>query len=98
MPGKVLLNFVRIHHAMLWRDVLQQQPKLRDVPLAVAKRINGAALDVLPLHHERHIESAVCRDDTQVLIEDQERLADGIDDRLSKRVRTIRVDAWLIAG
>src|SRR6187549_1135309 len=98
MPGKVLLNFVRIHHAMLWRDVLQQQPKLRDVPLIVAKRINGAARDVLPLQHESQIERAVCRDDTKVLIEDQKRLADGIDDRLSKRVRTIRVDAWLIAG
>jgi hypothetical protein len=37
------------------------------------------------------MESAVCSDDTQSLIENQERIADRIHDRLRERVRIIEV-------
>jgi hypothetical protein len=37
------------------------------------------------------MESAVCGDDTQVLIEDQERIADRIDDRLGEHAPGIEV-------
>jgi len=35
--GKVSLDFVSLHHGVLWSDVLQQQPKFGDIPLAVAQ-------------------------------------------------------------
>jgi hypothetical protein len=34
--GKILLDFVSLHHGVVWRNVLQQQPKLGDIPLAIA--------------------------------------------------------------
>jgi hypothetical protein len=43
------------------------------------------------------MEGAICGDDTQVLIEDQERIADRIHDRLGERVRFIEVYERLAA-
>jgi hypothetical protein len=59
--GKIPLNLVCIHHRILWRDVLQQQPKLGDIPLTVAKRIKGTAFNLLPpLRQKCQVERAVC--------------------------------------
>jgi hypothetical protein len=44
------------------------------------------------------MESAVCGDYTQVLIEDQERIADRIDDRLGERTPSIEVYEQLAVG
>jgi hypothetical protein len=76
---------------MLRRDVLQQQPKLGNIPLAIAQPVNRTTLNVLKMHPECLVESAVCGDDTQVLIEDQQRIADRIHDRLGERVPSIEV-------
>jgi hypothetical protein len=38
---EVLLNLESIHHGVLRGDVAEQRTKLRDVPLAVAQRIDG---------------------------------------------------------
>ena len=89
--GKVSLDFVSLHHGVLWRDVLQQQPKLGDIPLTIAQPINRTTMNVLTIHPERLIESAVRSDNTQVLIENQERIADRIYDRLRERVRFVEV-------
>jgi hypothetical protein len=52
-------------------------------------------MNVLTIHPERLIESAVCSDDTQVLIENQERIADRIHDGLRKRARIVEVyEQW----
>jgi hypothetical protein len=52
-------------------------------------------MNVLTLHPERLIESAVCRDDTQVLIENQEGIADRIHDGLGERARIVEVyEQW----
>jgi hypothetical protein len=67
--GKISLHFVSFHHGVLRRDFLQQQPKLGDIPLAIAQSVNRTTLNVLTTHPERLMESAVCSDDTQVLIE-----------------------------
>jgi hypothetical protein len=48
-------------------------------------------LNILTIHPERLMESAVCSDNAQVLIENQERIADRIYDRLRERVRLIEV-------
>jgi hypothetical protein len=89
--GKVSLDFVSLHHGVLWRDVLQQQPKLGDIPLAIAQPIYRTTLNVLTIHPECLMESAVCSDNAQVLIENQEWIADRIYDRLRERVRFIEV-------
>ncbi|HEV2699686.1 MAG TPA: hypothetical protein VGU90_16965 [Terriglobales bacterium] len=89
--GKVSLDFVSLHHGVLWRNVLQQQPKLGDIPLAIAQPIYRTTLNVLTIHPECLMESAVCSDNAQVLIENQERIADRIYDRLRERVRFIEV-------
>jgi hypothetical protein len=89
--GKVALDFVSLHHGVLWRNVLQQQPKLGDIPLAIAQPIYRTTLNVLTIHPERLMESAVCSDNAQVLIENQERIADRIHDRLGERVPSIGI-------
>ena len=94
--GKVSLDFVSLHHGVLWRDVLQQQPKFGDIPLAIAQPIYRTTLNVLTIHPERLIESAICSDNAQVLIENQERIADRIHDRLRERVRFIEVYERLV--
>src|SRR6202040_2265578 len=70
--GKVALDFVSLHHGVPRRHSLQQQPKFRNIPLAVAQPVNWTAMNILTTHPERLIESAVCRDDAQILIENQE--------------------------
>src|SRR4029077_6648040 len=84
-----------LHHGVLWSDVLQQQPKFGDIPLAVAQPIYRPTLNVLTVHPERLIESAVCGDNTQILIKNQERIADRIHERLRERGRLIEVDKRL---
>src|ERR1700746_3122025 len=63
--GKVSFDLVSLHHGVLWRDVLQQQPKFGDIPLAIAQPIYRPTLNVLTIHPARLIESGVCSDDTQ---------------------------------
>ena len=89
--GKISLDFVIFHHRVLWRDVLQQQSKLGNIPLAVTQRVNRTTLKVLTIHPERLLESAICSNDAQTLIEDQEGVTDRIHDRLRKRAHFIEV-------
>ena len=89
--GKIPLDFVSLHRGVLWGDVRQQQPKLRDIPLAVAQLVNRTTLDVLTVHPERPIECAVGGDDAQILIEDQLRITDRVHNRLGERARIIQI-------
>ena len=52
----------------------------------------------MPVDFERKIEGAACGDDTQVLIEDQEGLADRIHDRLGERAPIVDIHEWLTVG
>jgi hypothetical protein len=80
-----MLDFVAFHHRCPRQYLLQQQPEFRDVPLAVAQRVNRDALDFLPFDPEGQVERSAGGDDAQILIEDQQRLANRIDDRQGKR-------------
>ena len=93
-----MLDLVVVHHGVLRQDFFQQHPELRDVPLAVAQRVDWTALNVLPVDLERQIERAARGDDLQVLIEDQERRADRIHDRLCERASIIDVHERLAIG
>ena len=80
---------------MLRCHAFQQQAKLGNIPLAIAQPVNRAAMNVLKIHPERLIESAVCRDDTQILVENQEGIADRIHDRLGERAGIVEVyEQW----
>jgi len=94
--GKISLDFVSLHHGVLGRNVLQQQPKLGDIPLAISQPIYRTTLNILTIQLERLMESAVCSDDAQVLIENQERIADRIYDRLRERVRFVEIYERLV--
>lgn len=96
IPVKVLFDFESLHHGMLGRDVLQEQPKLGNIPLSVAKGIKWTTLDILTVHRECKIKGTICGHDAQVLIEDQERLPDRIDNRLRERTPVVveRLPIW----
>ena len=79
-------------------DILQEQPKLWNIPLPVAQPVNRLAVNVLTVQLERLIESAVGGDDAQVLIEDKQRIADRIHNRLGERARVIEVPDRLAVG
>ena len=82
MTEKFLLDLVAVHDRVLRQDPLQQQAQLGNVPLAVAEGVDRPALDVLAVHPEGQEERAARGDDAQILVEDQQRLADRVDDRL----------------
>ncbi len=88
---KVALDFEGFHRGVLGRHTFQQQPQLGNIPLAVAQPVDRTAMNVLKLHPEGLVESAVCRDDAQILIEDQERIADRIHDGLGEQTPLIKV-------
>ncbi len=89
--GDVLLDLISLHHGMPRQDFLQQQSQIGDVPFAIAQRVDEAALNVLFGDLERQIEGAACRDDAEVFVEDQEGLANGVDDRLRERASIIDI-------
>src|SRR4051794_23262788 len=65
---------------MFGDDLLQKQPKFRDVPNAVIKIINRAALGGLPLRLKCKIERSAGDDNSQITVEDKEGFTDCIDD------------------
>ena len=84
--GKFPLDLVTLHYGVLRRDIFQQEPKRRNIPLPVAQRVNRTIFNVLTGHPERLTKSAVCADDTKVLIEDEKGIPDRIHDPLRERV------------
>ena len=90
--GKFALDLVTIHHGVVPRDIFQQEPKRGDIPLPIAQRVNRTILNVLTSHPERLTKSAVCADDTQILIQDEKRIPDRIHDPLGERVHIIDID------
>ena len=96
--GKFALNLVTIHHGAVPRDTFQQEPKRGDIPLPVAQRVNRTILNVLTSHPERPTKSAVCADDTQILIQDKKGIPDRIHDPLGERVHIIDIDDQLPIG
>jgi hypothetical protein len=83
---------------MLRGDVGQQRAQFRDVPLAIAQRVHRQTLHLLTLHPECQVERAVRGDDAQLLVEHQQGLADGVDDRLGKRMTFIERHSSQVLG
>src|SRR6202035_450426 len=79
-------------YVVLRRDTSQQEPNLRNIRLTASQRVNRTILNVLTSHPERLTKSAVCSDDTKVLVKDEKGIADRIHHPLRERVHIIDVD------
>jgi hypothetical protein len=84
-PRKLVLDFIALHHALLGYDFFQQHAKLWNVPLSIAQRVEKPTFGVLGTDLECRIEGATRGDHPQVFVEDENRLADRIDDALRER-------------
>src|SRR6185312_417421 len=78
----IVLDLVFFHRRMLWNDLLEQLAQRRDVPLAAAQLVEQAAFDLVGRHFEGEIERPARGDDAHLAVEHDERLADGVDDRM----------------
>ena len=85
--GKFMLDLIALHHAVLGNDLFQEHAELRDVPLAVAQRIEQPTLGVLGADLEGQIERAAGGDHAQLLVEDENGLVDRVDNALGERPR-----------
>ena len=74
---------------MLRRDIFQQEPKRGNVPLPVGQSVNRTILNILTSHPERLTKSAVCSDNTKMLIEEEKGIPDRIHDPLGERVSSL---------
>jgi hypothetical protein len=83
---KVVIDLV-CHDGGGFGDHLRQKPpQIVDVPLPVAQPEQALPDGIVALHHEGAKEGGVAVLDLQVLIEDQERLLNGVEDTLRQNV------------
>jgi hypothetical protein len=62
--------------------------------LAITQGVKQSALRFLSVDSEGQIEGAACSDDAQVLVENQQWLAHGINDSLCKSVPIYEIIEW----
>src|ERR1043166_1064552 len=93
--GKLFFDVIVLHHAMLGYDFFQQQSKLWNVPLTVAQFVEQPALGVPGCHLEERIKRAARGYHAQRLVENQDGLADSVDNGLGERTRVCGVDELL---
>ncbi len=86
-----MIHFEAVHGGVFGDDRLKQEPKRRDVPLAVAQGIEQAAQGVLRIDLKYFVEGSTGRQNSEVFVQNQERLVDRIDDRLSKSLGVFNV-------
>ena len=95
---KLVLHLKVVQHTVIGSDLFQQRAQGRNIPLAITQRVQQLALRFLPVDAECQVERAACRNDAQVLVEDQERLAHRINDGLRKRATILNVSKWHAPG
>lgn len=93
-----MLDLEAVHGGLLGNDRLQQQAKGRNIPLAVAERVEQRALGLRGVDFECLVEGAAGGQHAKFLIEDQERLGDRVDDRLRQRLRILDIRDGLKHG
>src|SRR5580704_5165576 len=79
-----MLDFVLSHGSLLGNDFSKQQTKLRNIPLTVSEVIQKFALRVVGIHFERQIERSARGNDTKLVIENNERFSNRIDNSVRK--------------
>ena len=79
-----MLDFVVFHGSLLGNDFSKQQTELRNIPLAVSEIIQELALSIVGIDLECQIERSARGNDPQILIEDNERFSNRVDDSVRK--------------
>src|SRR6476660_9714957 len=79
-----MLDFVVFHWSLLGNDFSKQQTKLRNIPLTVSELIQEFALSVVGIDFERQIERSARSNDPKILIEDNKRFSNRVDDSVRK--------------
>src|SRR5580704_16301545 len=80
---EVVLQLEVVENRTLGNNIFQESAQIGDVPLAVAQLVNQAVLGFFEGDLKSLVEGAVTRSHPQSGIENQERLAHGVDDVLS---------------
>src|SRR4029078_2484151 len=81
---KLSIDFVSFDRRAAGCDRFQKVPKLEDVPLTAVNLVKSPPNDVVSHEPKSLEEGAAGGDDTQILIENHEWIADGIDGGLAK--------------
>lgn len=91
-PVKLLLDFECFQGDVISRGVRQKRLELWDIPLPIPQNMDRTSLNVLTFRPKRRVKAAVRGYNAEVLIEDQERFAGRIDDRLCERAHITKFD------
>ena len=81
---EAVLDLERLDGPVLRQDLREQLAQARDVPLAVAELVDQAPLGLRAIDLKRVVEGAVGGQHPQILAQDEERLADRVDDALAQ--------------
>jgi hypothetical protein len=81
---KIMLHIVVFHGSSLREIFPQEHAKLRNIPLAVTEVIQELAQGIHGIDFERQIEGLARGNDAKILIKNNKRFPDGVDDSVCK--------------
>ena len=87
---EVMLDLDIFEEIIVRQNLREQATQIRDVPLAMAKVVDHAPLGRGRLHPEGIVEGAIGGLHPQIFVEDQEWLADSIDDLLGQLLMVLQ--------
>ena len=93
--GKMVLYLVPFDGRILRNHLFEKGAQRGNAPLAVVEVVKKFALRIFVRQSEFFIERAACGDDAQLLIQNNQWLADGVDDGSREQVSILRVTEWV---
>src|SRR4029453_14371585 len=86
---EIMLDFVVFHGSLLGNVFSNTKTESRNIPFTVSRVIEKFALSVVGIDFERQIERSARSNDPQILIEDNERFSNRVDDSVRKYPRIL---------
>src|ERR1700682_1913600 len=90
-----MLNLIIVHRAVVGNNIFQQCPQPWDVPLATAQLVKMLPLGIVWIGCKLHIEGSARCDYPQVLVENDQRFANGVHHCLRKGTRVFNLTELL---
>jgi len=84
---EIVRHRVIIERGVLWQDFSQQSPQFGNVPLPIAQLVEQTPFGFFRRRRKNAIEGAVRRDNAQIVVQNDERIARGRDDALGVLAR-----------
>ena len=78
--GKFAVDLISLDRRLAVRDRLQEITQLRDIPLTAVDLVKQTPADIFANQPEGFVEGSAGGDDAEIVVEDHEWIADGIDD------------------